>query len=289
MLIPLAAALGASALAPAYAAVEARLGLVFAGVALAFAYGLCSGALSAWAVEASHARSPGLAAALSALGGAAGFWLAFSAWAGILYGRGAGATPPEGALAALGEGLGQALRLAARPGEAAGLVLGAETSPWRFMGLEATGSYAATAWAVQWAAFSAGVCLVAARRASRPYSEEGEVWLEPLRLGMRRFAVPGPASGAAEALGERFRRGDLGYFLEAPEARPGEAFLELSLLARDRAPGAVATVTLSGAGVPFRRRVGLARNVAAPRDVAERIAARAPQPEPGRGGGERLP
>jgi hypothetical protein len=177
VLVPGASALASALLAPLFAAAASRAGLAPVCLGLAWAYGLASGVLSVWAVRASRARAPGLAAALSSLGGAWGFYLSLAGWAGIC-----AAGAPEGglreafALAAQG-----ALRLGRDPAGLARIALGGSCSPWIFMGIEIRGHAALAALALEWLAFTAGIWLPARRLASRPYSEGAGVWLSRAR------------------------------------------------------------------------------------------------------------
>ncbi|MDR3152799.1 MAG: hypothetical protein LBW85_00670 [Deltaproteobacteria bacterium] len=287
VLIPSAAALAAAALAQFHSAAVAGAGLLSVAVVMAFAYGCLTGLLSRWAVRASQARAPSFAAAMAFLGGAAGFWLSFCAYAGRLRGPGGG----EGAGVPLlfGGGLETALRLAARPVEAAGLVLNAGASPWSFMGVDLEGAGALAAWALQWMAFSAALALAVGEAASRPYSEEAGVWLEPGRPGRMLFSFPeGSRSPSPEFLAG-LRKGDLGHFLSAPPPEKGQACLGLVLFLHPEAPLAAAAVTLRRSPRRLSGGKALAKYVLAPRPVAEAIAARlGPRRRPGARCRERL-
>ncbi|MDR1040040.1 MAG: hypothetical protein LBR80_07725 [Deltaproteobacteria bacterium] len=265
-LIPLAGVAAAAALSPLFAASVAISPLVFANIVLSLAYGLAAGLLSCWAVSASHARCPVLAAALSALGCAVGFWLAFVGWVGTLYGLEAQVSRfLETASAAAGG----SVDLAVRPDAAVGLALDADASPWIFMGQPVTGSWALAVWVLQWLAFTAGACLPAFRRASRPFSEEAGVWLERLRPATMRLALPDGASEPQPELIEAIRGGDLGDLLKAPRAAVGQASLEFSFLSRDEAPLAAATVRFIPAKGSKARGKVIVKDALVPREFSE--------------------
>ncbi|MDR1080617.1 MAG: hypothetical protein LBQ79_06580 [Deltaproteobacteria bacterium] len=271
-LVPGAACAAAALLFPVYSAEAALVPLVFVNVLAAAAYGAAAGILSGWSVTASHARSPFLAAALAALGGSAGFFLSLAGWTGALFGP--GADGEAGFLGMADAALRSASRIAADPSELVSLAFSGAPANWIFMGLAPSGVWAAAVWALQWIAFAAGICVPAAALASRPYSEEGGVWLAGVRGSAGRFALPDGAAFPPEALVQDVRSGNLEYFMAARIAPVGVACLELRILMHEKAPNAAGTVKVLP---PKGRSAGgatIVKNVLFPREEAERIAGR---------------
>lgn len=311
-LIPGAACASSAFLSPLYAAEAALVPLVFVNVLAALAYGVATGVLSGWSVTAAHVRSPFLAAALTVAGGTAGFLMSLAGWVGALPGGG----PPlsdAGFAGAAVAAFASAPSLAADPGGLVTLAFAGVRPPWSFMGMAPSGAWLAVVWALQWLAFAAGVSVPALALASRPYSDEGGVWLERARHGARRFALPEGAGGADVIEGiagvagtagseeragtdrtagthgaeseegaavrlEKLRKdaagGNLEYFLSCPLSANEESCLELRILSHEKAPLSAVSVRF----VPAKGKPGsvptIVKNVLVSSETAKRIAER---------------
>ncbi|MDR1313624.1 MAG: hypothetical protein LBQ12_07990 [Deltaproteobacteria bacterium] len=271
-LVPISAAFAAALLSPLYAALAAFLPLVSANVALGFFYGGAAGILSGWSVTASHARSPVLAAALAALGGSAGFYLSLCGWAGALYGP--SAVPEAGLREAVSVAASSFVTIAARPSSLSAMAFSGAPAPWVFMGLSPGSGWTLAVWFLQWLAFSAGICLAAARLACRPYSEDGSAWLEKARPRIRGFRLPYGADRPSGDLAQALRAGDPSYFLTAARAPVGDASLKIIILLHEKAPLAAFTVKFNPRRGSGARKSTLVKNSLAPKRIAEAIAAR---------------